>query len=111
MLPKPKYVSKIFYIVIEDYNLKPLDAMLLTIIHDMATKGTKDYCFIGKSTFSNLLNVTPPTIFKSLDRLEKKGLIKRFQVGAKGAIQPTYEYKSVHRKLSELIVKEFPLQK
>lgn len=88
-----KYIRKIYLDTFSEFNLKPIDVVLMTMISDLTSRGHKGYTWAGKHYYAQLLNVTDPTIYNSLNKLESKGLITRWVVKGQGRIKPTELWK------------------
>lgn len=89
--PKCRY-EIVYWSFLIDFNLSPLDFLTLFLIYGLSKKD--GYCSASKKYLSKILNVSPPSIFKSIKCLLAKGFIIKNGYTTKGVLRlkPTEKF-------------------
>lgn len=85
-----KSYETVYWYSLVIYDLNPSEFLVLFLIKGLS-KMTGE-CYSGKKHLAEMLNLTQPTVFKSINVLIKKGLIEKTGKKSNGVIglRPTY---------------------
>ena len=75
----------------QNFDLKPADAMLVSLVKSLSKKC--GYCYSSRRDLAWRLNVSTVTIYNSLNRLKFKGLMKNAGIS---------EYQTMRLELTEI---------
>ncbi len=61
------------------FNLRPIEGLLLGLVESMSSQ--KGYCYATKETLAGILNVNTSTVYYTMNKLIRKGLLISKPVG------------------------------
>ncbi len=96
--------DKFFYIALKEFNLSPLQGLMMHLIHGLSKQW--GWAYPSKETIAEKLNISRPTVYKCLRELEVRGLIERKPKRPPGmtttVIRPTNIWIEFYKNLNEI---------
>ncbi len=93
---------KVWWGAVKYFKLSTSETLLIFLIYGLSRQ--KGYCYASKSALSKIMNVSQPTIFYNLKKLEDKGLIEKLgQYTQKGVnkIKPSKQFEKLIKLLHD----------
>ncbi len=97
-----KIYYKIWWEVIREFNLSPIEVLTICLIDGLSRQ--KGWCYASKIALAKTLNVSPQTIYSTINELITKGLLvksdKKLEGYKTSLFAPTEKWRNLVNYLS-----------